>query len=100
MTTQNQPTHVPYMMIVYTRFAGPTNTQGSRIIATSTHFGKGGKTFHNYDHALTGEENHRAAAWKFAAKHTANPTDCYELVGVSDNPSGSGQAWIFKLKGA
>jgi len=99
MTTQNQPTHVPYMMIIFTRFAGATNTRGSRIIATSTYFGKGSKVTHNKNDALSSDENHLRAALKLLQKHTVNP-DSYELVGQSDNPTGSGQAWIFKLKGA
>jgi hypothetical protein len=90
-------TPIPYLTIVYTRFAGPTNTQGSRIIATSTYFGKKGKAMLNYDHALNSHENHRAAAWKFLAKNTS---DTFELIGQSDNPSGSGTAWVFKRVGA
>ena len=93
--------NIPYMTIVYTRYAGPTNTQGSRIVATSTYFGKKGKAMLNYDHALNSHENHRAAAWKLLNKNTTHPTvDTYELIGQSDNPSGSGTAWVFKRVGA
>ena len=99
MITKNQPTHVPYMLIIYTRYAGPTNTQGSRIIATSTYFGKNGRVIRNRDPALSGEENHLTTAWKFIAKHATGTTDEYQLVGVSDNPTGSGNAWIFERVG-
>lgn len=87
------------LIIVYTRFAGATNTKGSRIIATATYFGKNGKRERNYDHALSGHENHEAAAWAFLHSHTAKPTHEYELLGISDNPSGSGNAFVFKWKG-
>jgi hypothetical protein len=87
------------LTIVYTRFAGATNTKGSRIIATATYFGKNSKRERNYDHALSGHENHEAAAWAFLDKHAARPVSEYELLGISDNPSGSGCAFVFKWKG-
>ena len=99
MITKKQPTHVPYMLIVYTRFVGGGNTRGSHIVATSTYFGKKGKTLRNYDHALSGEENHLTTAWKFVTKQTTGTADVYQLVGVSDNPTGSGNAWIFNRVG-
>ena len=88
----------PYLTIVYTRFVGATATRGSRIMATSTYFGRKPKTMVNYDHALSGEENHLAAAMKYLS-NSAKGSE-WELIGISDNPSGSGQAWIFNLKGA
>ena len=87
------------LTIVYTRFAGATNTKGSRIVATATYFGKRGKRERSYDHALSGHENHEAAAWAFMDKHSARPIGEYELLGISDNPSGSGNAFVFKWKG-
>lgn len=88
-------THIPYLTIVYTRFVGPSNTKGSRIVATSTYFGKNSKIEHNKDDALSSTENHLTAARKFLAKNTS---DTFELIGQSDNPTGSGSAWIFKRK--
>jgi hypothetical protein len=32
-------------------------------------------------------------------KHSARPIGEYELLGISDNPSGSGCAFVFKWKG-
>ena len=94
-------TYTPYLTIIYTRFAGATNTQGSRIIATSNHFGRKAKAVHNKDDALSSDENHLKAAWKLLHKNTTHPTvDTYELVGQSDNPTGSGNAWVFKRVGA
>ena len=46
------------MHAIRTKFAGPTNTRGSRIIATS-HYGR---TVTSYDYALSAGENHVAAA--------------------------------------
>ncbi len=46
------------MQAIRTKFAGPTNTRGSRIIATS-HYGR---TVCAYDYALSAGENHAAAA--------------------------------------
>lgn len=88
-----------YLTIVYTRFVGPSSTKGSRIVATSTYYGKNGKRERNYDHALSGDENHEKTAWAFMHTHTARPTHEYELLGIGDNPSGSGQAFVFKWKG-
>jgi hypothetical protein len=90
--------HIPYMIIIYTRFAGPTNTRGSRIVATATYFGKNSKVEHNKDDALSSEENHLAAAMKFLAKHTSG-LHGVELIGQSDNPTGSGMAFVFKRVG-
>jgi hypothetical protein len=89
----------PYLIIIYTRFAGATNTKGSRIVATATYFGKNSKRERNIDHALSGSENHEAAAWAFLDKHAARPVSEYELLGIGDNPSGSGCAFVFKWKG-
>ena len=89
-----------YLVIIYTRFAGATNTQSSRIIATSTYFGKTSKVSHNYLHQYGGTENHLTAAFKFLTKHLdTDDRGNFELVGQSDNPSGSGVAFVFKRVG-
>lgn len=46
------------MQAVRTQYKGPTNTRGSRILATS-HYGR---TVFAYDDALSAGENHAAAA--------------------------------------
>ena len=72
-----------------------------RIIATANHFGKKAKVAHNYLHEYNGEENHKTAAFKFLLKHLdKDDRGNFELVGMSDNPTGSGTAWIFKRVGA
>jgi hypothetical protein len=89
-----------YLIIIYTRFAGATNTQGSRIVATSTYFGKTSKVSHNYLHEYGGTENHLTAAFKFLRKHYGEADGYnFELVGQSDNPTGSGMAFVFKRVG-
>ena len=89
-----------YLTIVYTRFAGATNTQGSRIIATANYFGKKAKVAHNYLHEYGGTENHLTAAFKFMGKHYGDADrHNFELVGQSDNPTGSGMAFVFKRVG-
>lgn len=106
MTTQNPVTYAHlssldnYLVIIYTRFAGATNTQGSRIVATSTYFGKTSKVSHNYLHEYGGTENHLTAAFKLLRKHHGEADGHnFELVGQSDNPSGSGVAFVFKRVG-
>jgi len=46
------------MKAILTRYAGPTDTRGSRILATWD----GGRLSRPYFHALDSEENHRCAA--------------------------------------
>lgn len=100
LTNTHQSNLDTYLTIIYTRFAGATNTQGSRIVATSTHFGKKGKVSHNYLHEYGGTENHLTAAFKFMGKHYGDADrHNFELVGISDNPTGSGMAFVFKRAG-
>lgn len=100
LTRFNQPSIDTYLTIVYTRFAGATNTRGSRIVATSTYFGKNSKVEHNYLHEYGGTENHLTAAFKFMGKHYGDADrHNFELIGTSDNPTGSGMAFVFKRVG-
>ncbi len=50
------------MQSIETRYHGPTNTRGSKISATAS--GNGKRVYVSYDHALNGDENHKAAALK------------------------------------
>ena len=47
------------MKAIETRYAGPTDTRGSRIIATDS---DGNRAVISYPHELSGEAVHRAAA--------------------------------------
>ena len=82
----------PYMTIIYTRYAGPTNTRGSRIVASAP-FGPRKKVEVNYDHAL-GAGNHLVAAQKFLQHGNAQ----YDLIGHGDAPDGAGYAYVFKRR--
>ena len=100
LTNNHQSAIDTYLTIVYTRSAGATNTRGSRIVATSTYFGKNSKVEHNYLHEYGGTENHLTAAFKFMGKHYGDADrHNFELIGISDNPSGSGMAFVFKRVG-
>ena len=100
LTTTHQSNLDTYLIIVYTRFAGPTNTRGSRIVAAATYFGKRDTVSHNYLHEYGGTENHLTAAFKFLGKHLGDADrHNFELVGQSDNPTGSGMAFVFKRVG-
>ena len=52
------------MQAITTKYAGPTNTRGTRIIAKAA----AGRVSVGYDHALNLEDNHAAAAQALAAK--------------------------------
>lgn len=52
-----------YRQAIVTRYHGPTNTRGSRISAQYA----GGRIYVAYDHALSPEGNHAAAAATLAA---------------------------------
>ena len=47
------------MKAITTKYYGPTNTRGSRIVATDS---DGNKATVGYDHALNSEGNHKEAA--------------------------------------
>ena len=59
------------MQAIRTQYKGPTNTRGSRIIATSYK----ARTVYPYDHELDLDDNHSRAAELHAAKawHTDGP---------------------------
>jgi hypothetical protein len=50
---------MPIYQAIETRYLAPTNTQGSRIVAT-TPYGK--RKVHHWDYSLNPEQNHHAAA--------------------------------------
>lgn len=52
------------MQAIQTKYHGPTNTRGSRLTAKCD----AGQAWTHYDHALTGQENHAAAAAALLAK--------------------------------
>ena len=95
----NTETYTPYVCIIYTQFKGATDSNGSRIIATSNYFGKKARVTLNYSHEHTGSGNHRAAALKLLSKYLEEDDRAnFELVGMSDHFNGSGNAWVFERK--
>ena len=57
------------MQAIRTQYKGPTNTRGSRIIATSYK----SRTVIPYDHELSAEDTHRRAAELHAVKAWVTP---------------------------
>lgn len=53
------------MQAIVTKYHGPTNVKGSRISATSA---SGQRVIVGYDHSLSLEENHMAAAQALCIK--------------------------------
>lgn len=58
---------------IRTRYAGPTNTRGSRIIVTEDRWGDDAprRVTVGWDHALNATQNHAAAAQAWLDKHNA-----------------------------
>jgi hypothetical protein len=82
---------IKQLQVIYTRFAQPTNTRGSRIVASIP--GKRTPVTHPIAHALSREENHREAAekalrWKLGGE--------FKLIGMGDTPNEKGYAFIFE----
>ena len=71
------------MQAIRTKFAGPTSTRGSRIIATSYK----ARSVMPYDHELDLDDNHRRAAELHAAKSW--PTDGPAQLAHGTLPDGS-----------
>lgn len=85
---------INYFTIVYTRYQSATAHKGARIVAHGGHATK--KIEQTYDCRLSGEANHRAAAVKYITKRLAGDGAApYYLIGQSDNPTGSGLAYVF-----
>lgn len=64
MTTQ-QDNKTETRPAIRTRYAGPTNSRGARIIVTD----KARRLIHDWDHALDVTENHAQAAQEFLDRH-------------------------------
>ena len=71
------------MQAIQTKFHGPTNTKGSRIIATAW----AGRITLPYRHALNAVENHREAALTLASSKQWGWTDDSFVTGQLVNES-------------
>lgn len=77
-----------YSWCVETRYHGPTNTKGSRISVSFVGSRKGSKTY-AYRHALSGPENHVAAAVEWLQQlSSANGAPSYVLVAKASSDRG------------
>jgi hypothetical protein len=90
--------YVEYSVIVYTRYRGPTNSSGSRIIAGVQ--GKRGKVSIPYGDPATGSEAHYAAARAMIQKFSARPVSDWNLISYSDAHFAGGHAFVFQLSDA
>lgn len=75
-----------YRQAISTKCHGPTNTRGSRISAKA----QAGRVSVPYDHALSVQGNHEAAARALAEKFGW----VGKLVG-GGNPEGTGEVFVF-----
>ena len=73
---------------ITTRFAGPTESRGSRIIVKS----QAGRKTVAWDHALDASENHARAAYLYA-RSLGWVTDPKRMSG-GGMPDGSGYCWV------
>lgn len=92
MTTATETKH---LQMVYTRFNGPTNTQGSKIVASVPL--RRTKVNHPIDHALSTYENHEAAAWRALDRKFGSVQ--YALIGSGEAPNDNGMAFAFERIG-
>jgi hypothetical protein len=96
--TQNAqvPTeYVPYVLTVYTRYVGATNTRGPKIMAYEKSGANRKKLMVDLDHADT--DRHQAAAVEYLCKRIIRDNETWQLIANSDNPSGTGGAYLFQL---
>ena len=90
----NLNANAPYGVIIYTRYHGPTNTRGARIVA-SLGVGKQRLSL-RYGDPASGSDAHLAAAKALLTKmHGGLLLSPWEIVAIGDNPAGSGSAFVF-----
>lgn len=76
----------PLRQAITTKFAGPTNSRGSRVIATA----EAGRVTLDWDHALDVPDNHYAAAYALACKFGWLPDAGTRLIGGTKD----GYVWV------
>jgi hypothetical protein len=80
-----------FRQAIVTRFAGPTNTRGSRVVASA----QAGRMTVGWDHALNSDQNHAEAARAFARKLGWTGT-----MHGGAMPNGRGYAFVFEADGS
>jgi hypothetical protein len=77
-----------YCWTVETRYAGPTNTKGARVLVSFVGSRKGSKTY-SWRHALTTGQNHLAAAVAWMQQLSSlNGAPSYSLVSKASTEEG------------
>lgn len=79
------------MVAIVTKYLGPTNHHGARIVVKSD-AGKVSRMTVSWDHALNPEDNHRAAA-ELYVKRNGWDQDCYGRIVGGGIPHG--YAFVF-----
>jgi hypothetical protein len=79
------------MQAIQTRYIGPTNYRGSRVVAWC----EAGKLIHQWDHSLNVDQNHREAARKLADKLGWIGGYYSEMVGGALPNPNAGYAFVF-----
>lgn len=95
--TQVRTEYVPYALTVYTRYVGATNTRGPKIMAYEKSGARGKKMTFDYDYAAS--DRHQTAAIEYLRKRIMEKDEQWRLIAHSDNPSGTGYAYLFLLSG-
>jgi hypothetical protein len=87
LMTTDQNTRIETRQAIRTRYAGPTNTRGSRIIVTDSRYFDDPRRRHTYDwdHARDVNENHAQAAQEFLDRYH-NATRYHGNKNVIDGP--------------
>jgi len=85
-------TEPKYLQLIYTRFAGATATQGSKIVASVP--GRRTPVKWPVNHALSTGKNHEEAAWK--ALRWKFGDQAYKLLGEGTPPNDKGYAFVFE----
>lgn len=78
------------LVAILTRYRGPTEHRGARIVA---HDAYGKRSTTPYDHALDGPDNHAQAALHHAA--TRGWCDVDDGLGLRGGATTTGYAWVF-----
>jgi hypothetical protein len=77
-----------YCWTVETRYAGPTDTKGSRVLVSFVGSRKGSKAY-NWRHALTSGQNHLAAAVAWMQQLSSlNGAPSYALISKASTADG------------
>ena len=95
--TQVPTEYVPYALTVYTRYVGATNTRGPKIVVYEKIGTSRKKLMVDLDHADS--NRHQTAAIEYLRRRIMEKDEQWRLIAHSDNPSGTGYAYLFLFIG-